>query len=320
MNAVTAVTQFTQLTQHHDDPAATTAEPVKIGMIGLGIMGSEYARHLLQAGYQVCGFDVDAVRLNDFAGNGGVVAESPAAVVHDAAVVIIALSSMEVFRRLMVDPGEVAAAASADQLFIDTGTLPLALKESARDMLAGRAAHMIDATVTGTRIHAERRELVVYASGEANQVERALPILRAFANDVRNVGVFGMGTKLKLITNHLVAIHNAATAEALILAECAGVDPKLAYSLIDSGPARSEVFHYRGATMLGEDFSNPTMRIDVFNKDLSLIDEFARTAAAPTPLFQSVAALYRTALDEGRGAEDAAAVFLTLRGLAGRNT
>jgi putative dehydrogenase len=302
----------------HDEAAAVKFEPKRIGLLGLGIMGGEYARHLLLAGHAVCGFDVDAGRMDAFARRGGVMAQSPAAVVRDAAVVIIALSSVDAFRQLMVDPGAVAAAASAGQLFIDTGTLPLALKQSAREMLHRRAAHLVDATVTGTRIHAEQRQLIVYASGDPEQVARATPVIRAFANDVHDVGEFGMGTKLKLVTNHLIAIHNAATAEALMLAECAGIDPKLAYALIDSGPARSEVFHYRGATMLGEDFSNPTMRVDVFNKDISLIDAFARASSAPTPLFQAASALYRAALEEGRGAEDASAIFLTLRDRARR--
>lgn len=291
---------------------------LRVGVIGIGIMGGAYARHLLAAGMEVCAFDTDRARQQQWLDDGGQAAVSAASVMDASDFVVLALSSIAAFKAVMLDAEAPARRARAGQLFIDTGTLPPALKQAARDALGLRGAAMIDAPVTGTRVHAERRELVVYASGDSPDVERARPVMDAFARDVRYVGEFGAGMKLKLVTNLLVAIHNVATAEALALAARAGLDLSAAYDLINSGPARSDVFGFRGPMMVGGDYRNATMRLDVFDKDLEIIGEFSRSLGAATPLFHACTALYKAALRNGDPAEDVAAVFKQLVGESGR--
>jgi len=177
---------------------------------------------------------------------------------------------------------------------------------------------MIDATVTGTRTHAERKALIVYASGNEDQVLRGTKILSLFANDVRYVGAFGLGTKLKLVTNLLVAINNVATAEALNLAKSANLDLKLVYDLIASGPGGSEVFKFRGPIMLSESYQNPTMRMDVFEKDIELIEQFAKSQRAATPLFQTSMEIYRAGLARGFDDEDVSSVYKIFSLLSGQ--
>lgn len=291
---------------------------LRVGVIGLGIMGSAYARHLLAAGIQVCAFDTDGTRLQQWLDDGGRSAASAASIVDASDFVLLSLSSIAAFKAVMLDAEAPAGRARPGQLFIETGTLPPGLKQAARDALGLRGAAMIDAPVTGTRVHAERRELVVYASGNLSDVERARPVMDAFARDVRYVGEFGAGMKLKLVTNLLVAIHNVATAEALALAARAGLDLSAAYDLINSGPARSDVFGFRGPMMVADDYRNATMRLDVFDKDLEIIGEFSRLLGAETPLFHASTALYKAALKNGDPAEDVAAVFRQLAGESGR--
>lgn len=284
-----------------------------IGMVGLGIMGSQYARHLCEAGFEVAGFDVDAARQRELADAGGTPCASAVEVVERCSIVITALSSIDAFRAVMLSPESAARHARRDQIFVEMGTLPIALKTMACRQLEAGGARMIDAPVTGTRIHAERKELVVYASGDETVVAAVRPVLEAFARDVRFVGAFGAGMKLKMVTNHLVAVHNVAAAEALSLAASAGLDLQLVYDLIAGGPASSAVFGFRGPLMIEHRYEPATMRLDVFDKDLEIIDDFARSVHAATPLFDASRSVYDTALAQGRTNEDVAATFEVLR-------
>ncbi len=297
----------------HPGPATRAPGRQTVGVIGLGIMGSHYARHLIDAGFEVPGFDVSAQRCREFVDAGGRLCASPAEVVGRASVVVIALSSIAAFRAVMVEADAGSRVSRPEQIFVEMGTLPMALKEEARTLLENRGAHLVDAPVTGTRIHAEQKDLVVYASGSEAVVSRVRPILESFARDVRYVGAFGTGMKLKMITNHLVAVHNVATAEALSFAASAGLDRQLVYDLIAGGPASSRVFEFRGPLMIEARYANPTMRMDVFEKDLQIIDDFAQDVRASTPLFEASRDVYREALARGMKGDDVAATFEILQ-------
>lgn len=276
-------------------------------------MGGLYARHLIDVGYAVCGFDVSDARCQAFVDGGGTRCASAVGVVERAGTVLTALSAIAAFRSVLLDTGAASAAARPGQIFLEMGTLPMALKDEARRLLEARGAHLIDAPVTGTRIHAERKELVVYASGAEAVVAQARPVLQAFARDVRYVGPFGSGMKLKMVTNHLVAVHNVATAEALSFASSAGLDLNLVYDLIAGGPASSKVFDFRGPLMINTNYANPTMRIDVFEKDLQVIDGYAQTVQAAMPLFTASCEVYREASAQGLAAEDVSVTFEILK-------
>jgi putative dehydrogenase len=313
------VPNIMSLNPEHSSRGAMTTDSSRpaIGVIGLGIMGSLYARHLLGAAFTVTGYDVSAERLQSFREAGGHVAESAAEVVERSDVVLTALSSITAFRSVLLDPDGASARARAGQIFIETGTIPIDLKTQARGHLQQHGAKMIDAPVTGTRVHAERKDLVVYGSGDEADFVAARPIIEAFARNVRFVGSFGAGMKLKIVTNLLVAVHNVAAAEALALAKTAGLDLRLVYDLINGGAAGSVAFGFRGLLMVEGRFNEPTMRMDVFSKDLDIIDDFASTLHAATPLFQSSVLVYRNALAQGMKTEDVSAVFEILSAASG---
>ena len=143
---------------------------------------------------------------------------------------------------------------------------------------------------------------------------RSRPTPRSARASLRYVGEFGTGMKLKMVTNHLVAVHNVAAAEALSFAASAGLDLQQVYDLIAGGPASSAVFGFRGPLMVEGRYDPPTMRMDVFEKDLQIIDEFATALHAATPLFQASLGVYREALAQGVTHEDVAATFEVLKG------
>jgi 3-hydroxyisobutyrate dehydrogenase-like beta-hydroxyacid dehydrogenase len=129
---------------------------------------------------------------------------------------------------------------------------------------------------------------------------------------LRELGPFGNGTRIKLIANLLVAVHNCAAAEALVLARRAGLDAGLVYEAIKGGAGSSRMFEVRGPMMVAETYQPATMKIDVFDKDLGLIAAFAKETGSPTPLFDAAATLYAEALAGGHGKDDSAAVHAVL--------
>jgi L-threonate 2-dehydrogenase len=175
---------------------------------------------------------------------------------------------------------------------------------------------LLDCPLSGTGAQARARDLVVYASGDRAAWRRVVPLAETFARAQYYVGPFGAASKLKFVANLLVAIHNVAAAEALVLAEQAGLDPAMVLRAVSDGAGSSRVLQLRGPMMVAGDYSAPTMKLDVWKKDMSIIADFARRLAAPTPLFTASAAIYDAALDMGFHDEDTAAVHAVLAAMA----
>ena len=295
--------------------AARSESPV--GFVGLGIIGSAFSKHLLAAGYGVCGYDPDTARQRLLRSRGGLAASSAAAVGEASEVVFTALASYAAYEDAYFGPSGLAVAARRGSIVVDVSTMPLARKLDARDRLARRGITMLDCPISGTGAQAEQRDVAVYASGPERDVARVRPLLQAFAREVWYVGEFGAGSKLKFVANHLVTIHNVAAAEAITLGIKAGLEPKRMLAALRSGAGTSRMLEARGPLMLADDYDRPTMKCDVHRKDIDIIGEFAPQLRCPTPLFDASRALYSAALAQGRDRQDTAAVCAVLKEMAG---
>lgn len=296
--------------------ANVASRPV-VGIVGLGIMGSAYARHLLAAGYQVVGYDVAEEAGAALSKAGGRAVGSPCEVAEAAEVVLVALASVAALDDACLDPGSgLIAGISPNAVVAEMGTLPLEAKEQIRTALGAAGAMVLDCPVSGTGAQADKGDLAIYASGDQAAAERIRPVFDAFARDVRYVGPFGAGIKLKYIANLLVTIHNLAAAEAMLMAEQAGLDLQMVYDAVSSGAGSSRMFEVRGPMMVRDEYEPPTMKFDVYMKDISLIMDFARDVGCPTPLMAASVPYYVGALAQGRAKQDTAGVFAVLRSLA----
>ncbi len=166
-------------------------------------------------------------------------------------------------------------------MVIETSTLPLADKRQARDALARRGIVLLDCPLSGTGGQALTKDVVAYLSGAAEAKARALPVLAAMTRGVHDVGEFGNGSAVKFIANLLVAIHNVAAAEALVLAERAGLDLSAVLTAVADGAGSSDMFEVRGPAMAAGDCSGLGVTTTVFDKDLQIIAGFARQTAPP---------------------------------------
>ena len=283
------------------------------GIIGLGIMGSAMAESLMRDGYRVAGYDLLAARRQAHRRAGGVVARTCRDAAKFAPVLITSLPSSEA---LLETATTLAGCGRSGQVVIETSTLPISAKQQARKRLARRGITLLDCPLSGTGAQARVKDVVVFASGDRAAYRRAAPVLDGFARARHYVGAFGCGSKMKFVANLLVAIHNVAAAEALVLAMKAGLDPAMTLKVICDGAGSSRILQVRGPMMVAGDYSAATMKMKVWQKDMAVIGEFARDLACPTPLFAATAPLYNAAMAMGRGAEDTASVCAVLEQMA----
>jgi L-threonate 2-dehydrogenase len=291
--------------------------PADVGVIGLGTMGGQIARHLLDTGYQVIGRDVEAERVHALAALGAAGARSAADTASRTGTVLTSLPSVQAFEDVVTGEEGLAAGARPGTVVIETSTLPLAAKEHGRRHLAEHGVTLLDCPISGTGGQLRTKDVAVYASGDAAALAGVGPVLAAFSRTWVDLGEFGNGTKLKLVANLLVAIHNVAAAEALLVAERAGLDPRAALAALTGGAGSSRMLEVRGPLMIDEAYGEATMRVRTFQKDLDIIAGFARDLRCPAPVFAAAAQVHLAALAAGREDEDTACVFAVLRNLAG---
>jgi 3-hydroxyisobutyrate dehydrogenase-like beta-hydroxyacid dehydrogenase len=269
-------------------------------------MGSAMSCHLLERGHAVVGHDVQTERLAEFVRAGGTAADSAREVAARADVVITSLPNVEAALSVCA---ELAAARRDGLVVVETSTLPHAAKEDCRRLIAEAAGSLLDCPLSGTGAQALERDVVVFGSGDEAVFEGVRPVLEAFSRSVRFLGPFGQGSTMKLVANLLVAVHNAATAEAFALGEAAGLDPQQIYDTIRDGAGNSVIFEKRGRLMVDRAYLPATAKVSMFVKDTSLIAEYAERIGVVTPMLDVTRPIYDRAVARGLADADAAALL-----------
>jgi len=283
------------------------------GIVGLGIMGGAMGANLVQAGWRVLGFDTDAAKRDAAAAEGVETKASLEEVARGAALLMTSLPSPAAVR---ATAQAIAAMGLPRRVVVEASTLALADKEAARAALEAAGHALLDCPLSGTGTQARVKDLVVYASGDAAEIARLAPFWRGFARAWHDLGAFGNGSRMKFVANHLVAVHNVASAEAMVLGVRAGLDPRQIVEVIGGGAGASRVFQLRAPMMAERRYEPPTMRVSTWQKDMAVIADFARDVGAPVPVFEATAPIYDAAMAQGRGGEDTAAVAEVLRARA----
>jgi 3-hydroxyisobutyrate dehydrogenase-like beta-hydroxyacid dehydrogenase len=293
--------------------AAVKRKKGTVGVIGLGIMGGAFAKNLTAAGWRVVGYDISAVRRREAQRAGVEIAGSAAELAAAVPTILISLPKPEA---LITVAHEIANTKLKGKLIVEMSTFTIADKERAEKILRKAGHIMLDCPVSGTGAQAANRDLVFYASGDSRAVRKLKPMFEAFGRKVYDVGAFGNGSKMKYVANLLVAIHNVASAEAMVLGMKAGLPPQLIFDLIQSGAGNSRVFELRAPMMVKGNYKDVTMKIDVWDKDMSVIGGYAKKIRVPTPLFDATKPVYAKAQKSGFGAQDTAAVCAVLEKMA----
>jgi 3-hydroxyisobutyrate dehydrogenase-like beta-hydroxyacid dehydrogenase len=285
-----------------------------VGIIGLGIMGGAFARNLAAAGWQVKGFDVDPVRAAELSEAGVEIAPNVGALAQAVPMIITSLPAPKALQQVM---GEIAAVKGKKLAVAEMSTFALEDKAKAEKVLADAGHILLDCPVSGTGGQAKVKDLVVYASGERASIAAFRPLFADFSRQVHDLGPFGNGSRMKYIANLLVAIHNVASAEAMVLGMKAGLNPQKVFDVISTSAGTSRMFEVRGPMMVAGEYDEATMRISTWQKDLDIIGAFAKSLGVSTPTFDATLPVYAETLAAGHGAQDTAAVCAVLEQQAG---
>ncbi len=288
-----------------------------IGVVGVGLLGTAVAGRLLKAGHRVVGFDTAPDRVRALLGMGGEAAASARAVALASEAVCVLLPTLPTVEAAVLGPDGVAAAGKPGQVLIQMSTISPALTARLAAESRTRGLDFLDCPVSGTSGVVARGEGVLFVGGERRVFERWRPLLESMLPRAVYIGAAGQAMVLKLVANLLVALHSVAAAEALHLARRAGLDPAVALEVLVGSAAGSRMLELRGPLMVRGEYP-AQMKLDLFMKDLHLIQDVAAAAGAALPLTDTAERLYAAAAETGHGGEDLAVVLTALAALSPR--
>jgi L-threonate 2-dehydrogenase len=287
---------------------------MRVGVTGLGIMGGAFAQNLVKAGWKVIGYDIDAARSRAARKAGVEIAASVQALAQATKTIITSLPSPAALEQIMM---AITQAQLSPRIVVEASTFGLGDKIKAERALRRHGHILLDCPVSGTGAQARVKDLVIYASGDTAAIRKLRPLFAAFSRAAHDLGAFGNGSRMKYVANLLVAIHNVASAEAMVLGLKAGLDPQTVFEMVRTGAGNSRVFELRAPMMVQDRYDKATMKISIWQKDMAVIGEFARELRCPTPLFDATVPVYDEALKSDLGEQDTAAVCAVLEKKAG---
>ena len=279
---------------------------MKIGLIGLGIMGKPMAKNLLKAGYDLTVSDLNQASVDEIVAAGAKAATN-AEIGETCDVVLTMVPNSPQVKAVMLGEDGVAAHMKPGSVFIDMSSInPVASKEIAAE-LAKRGIEMLDAPVSGGEPKAIDGTLSFMVGGKQEVFDQYKDILGAMGASVARCGDVGAGNTTKLANQIIVACNIQALSEALTLAKMAGVDPELVFQAIRGGLAGSTVMNAK-APMMIEGNDKPGFKIDLHIKDLNNALDCAHTVGAPVPMTAEVQEILQWLHSNGKGQADHSAI------------
>ncbi|NDL68797.1 2-hydroxy-3-oxopropionate reductase [Clostridiales bacterium F-3ap] len=276
---------------------------MKIGLIGLGIMGKPMAKNLVKAGYDLVVRDINQPAVDELVALGASSAESNAAVAAQVDIVITMLPNSPHVKEVLLGQNGVIEGAKPGTVVIDMSSIaPLSSREFYA-ALEAKGVDMLDAPVSGGEPKAIDGTMSVMVGGKKEIFDRCYDVMKSMAGSVVYVGEIGAGNIAKLCNQVVVAINISAVAEALTLAQKAGVSPDLVYQAIRGGLAGSTVMDAKAPMMMDRNF-NPGFRIDLHIKDLNNVMETSHGVGVPMPITAQVMEMMQTIKLDGCGVED----------------
>ena len=295
---------------------STTRSPTA-AVIGLGSMGFGMAASLRRAGLAVVGYDVVASAVDRLVAEGGHRASSAGEAAAGADIVVSVVVNAAQTEAVLFGPGGVAAAMKPGAVFISSATMDPALARQLAERLEATGRHYLDAPISGGATKAASGELTIMASGSPAAFEAARPALAAMAAKVYELGdAAGIGAAFKMINQLLAGVHIAAASEAITFAAKQGLDLDKVYEVITASAGNSWMFENRVPHVLAGDYS-PLSAVEIFVKDLGIIQDMARSERYPVPLAAAALQMYLAAAGAGMGRDDDASLARVYAQLSG---
>lgn len=279
---------------------------MKVGIVGLGIMGTAYGMNFANSGIAFRGTDPSRECRERCANLGGEVYETCGDWLGECDFILICVTESKALDDVATQLGQFT---KPGQVVIETGTFSLADKFNAKAKVEVGGATLLDCTVSGTGQQARTADLVFMVSGDDEAVMSATNCLAHIGHTIIPAGEFGNGSKMKYVANHAVAVHNCAAAETLHYANSLGLNASDVYAMLTKGAGQSKMSDLRMPLMMRKEYTPATAHMAMFDKDLSVIGEDIEGRGLHTPLFAASKHLYDQGEESIPRDYDTAAVF-----------
>jgi 3-hydroxyisobutyrate dehydrogenase-like beta-hydroxyacid dehydrogenase len=285
-----------------------------IGIVGLGLLGHAVASRLRAARHDVVGYDVVPEKRDALKQLGGRIAASAPDVARASGVVCTLLPSLDAVEQVIL--GEIAPHAKPGATVVQMSTISPSLTEKLAREVTAKGLGFLDCPISGTSGMVEKGNGIIFVGGERPLFEKWQKTLEDVLPRAVYIGTAGQAMTLKLVANLLVALNSAAAAEALLMVKRAGLDAGLALDVLGASAAASSMLQVRGPMIVRDEFP-AQMKLDLFMKDLHLIQDAARAVGSPLPLTDVAERLYASVTERGHGGEDLAVVVRALAQMPG---
>lgn len=282
---------------------------MRVGFVGLGVMGGPMARNVLQRGHTLTVFDIAGPAVQSLVAEGARAAEDLAGVAAASEIVITMLPGPQQVEEVVLSPNGLAANLAAGSVYVDMSTAGPALARRVADGLAPRGVDAIDCPVGRTQSHAEAGKLLLLAGGEPEAIERARPVLMCMGDELIRCGSHGAGQAMKLVNNMLATVIAQADTEALIVGSKAGIQLETIRAVIARTMADNRFLSEALAQKaLRGDFS-PGFTLALARKDLRLATDLAGQVSVPVPLAAATAQVCSLIAAEGWDGKDVGGIL-----------
>lgn len=288
----------------------------RIGIIGVGLLGSAVASRLLKKKFKVTGYDTRHKQVKALQPRGLIMARSIAEAAADADAVFTILPSLESVETTILGTGGLIEVAPPGAILIQMSTISPELARRLAKAVTAKGLGFLDAPMSGTSAMVERGDCTIFVAGDHERVAACQAILDAIAKKTFYLGDAGVASLAKLATNLLVGLNTAALAEALVLGAKGGLAPAVLVKILKESAGASKMVDIRGPLMADHRF-DAQMKVALFLKDFNLMLEEGRRLEVPLPLTSVTQQLAMATAVAGRGEEDLAAIVTTLERLAG---
>ncbi|MEY9103234.1 putative dehydrogenase [Sinorhizobium fredii] len=284
--------------------AESPERAVTAAVIGLGSMGFGMAQSMKRAGIEVVGYDITPAAVERFAAEGGRGAATLREAVRDADIVVSVVVNAAQTKTVLFGADGIAAAMKPGAVFVSSATMDPAIARRLSEQVEALGLHYLDAPISGGAARAAKGELTIMASGSVEAFAAARPALDAMAAKVYELGdAAGTGAAFKMINQLLAGVHIAAACEAITFAAKQGLDLEKVYEVITASAGNSWMFENRVPHVLTGDYT-PLSAIEIFVKDLGIVQDMARSERYPVPLVAAALQMYLAASGAGMGRDD----------------
>ena len=286
---------------------------MKIGFIGLGIMGSAMAANLVKSGYQITVWNRSAESCGLLAGMGAAIAASPRAVAESSDIIIAMMANPAAVEAVRDGADGIVAGLSKGKGFIDMSTVDTETSLESARLTHEAGALFLEAPVAGSRKPAEDAVLTIMAAGDRDLYEAALPVLEKMGKKIFYLGNTGKAARMKLANNLVMGGMLTALCEGMALASKSGLDTDQLLEILDSSAVSNPMFRLKGPQIVANNAFPTAFPLKHMQKDLRLALRLAEEVGQPLFVTATINELFKTALAEGLGDVDFSAVSRVIR-------